>query len=310
MLARIGTIALNTYREASRARILYGLVGLALATTAYSVVVGAYTLKSAPRVVADLGAATVSIYAIAVAIMLAATSLFRELEQKTIFPILARPVRRSEYLLGKFLGNMLTLGVFIAMDAAVVLGTLAVLGGRSLALVAGIAAAATVGMILFGIRSKRLGVYAPIPWAMILLVVAALLATGHPDERRVVLGSCALTFLEVGIVSAVATLFASFSSPFLTAIMTLGVFVVGRQADTLTKLPVKVFGEGVHNLGVLISKVVPNLHVYVPARPLLTGEATDVAFGPYLGMASLQALGWMVLLLVVSALIFHRRDFL
>ncbi|HQP34547.1 MAG TPA: hypothetical protein PLI95_05200, partial [Polyangiaceae bacterium] len=72
----------------------------------------------------------------------------------------------------------------------------------------------------------------------------------------------------------------------------------------------KVFGEGVHNLGVLISKVVPNLHVYVPARPLLTGEATDVAFGPYLGMASLQALGWMVLLLVVSALIFHRRDFL
>ena len=310
MLARIGTIALNTYREASRARILYGLVGLALATTAYSVVVGAYTLKSAPRVVADLGAATVSIYAIAVAIMLAATSLFRELEQKTIFPILARPVRRSEYLLGKFLGNMLTLGVFIAMDAAVVLGTLAVLGGRSLALVAGIAAAATVGMILFGIRSKRLGVYAPIPWAMILLVVAALLATGHPDERRGVLGSCALTFLEVGVVSAVATLFASFSSPFLTAIMTLGVFVVGRQADTLTKLPVKVFGEGVHNLGVLISKVVPNLHVYVPARPLLTGEATDVAFGPYLGMASLQALGWMVLLLVVSALIFHRRDFL
>ena len=310
MLARIGTIALNTYREASRARILYGLVGLALATTAYSVVVGAYTLKSAPRVVADLGAATVSIYAIAVAIMLAATSLFRELEQKTIFPILARPVRRSEYLLGKFLGNMLTLGVFIAMDAAVVLGTLAVLGGRSLALVAGIAAAVTVGMILFGIRAKRLGVYAPIPWALILLVVAALLATGHPDERRVVLGSCALTFLEVGIVSAVATLFASFSSPFLTAIMTLGVFVVGRQADTLTKLPVKVFGEGVHNLGVLISKVVPNLHVYVPARPLLTGEATDVAFGPYLGMASLQALGWMVLLLVVSALIFHRRDFL
>ncbi len=310
MLARIGTIALNTYREASRARILYGLVGLALATTAYSIVVGAYTLKSAPRVVADLGAATVSIYAIAVAIMLAATSLFRELEQKTIFPILARPVRRSEYLLGKFLGNMLTLGVFIAMDAAVVLGTLAVLGGRSLALVAGIATAVTVGMIFFGIRSKRLGVYAPIPWAMILLVVAAMLATGHPDERRVVLGSCALTFLEVGVVSAVATLFASFSSPFLTAIMTLGVFVVGRQADTLTKLPVKVFGEGVHNLGVLISKVVPNLHVYVPARPLLTGEATDVAFGPYLGMASLQALGWMVLLLVVSAQIFHRRDFL
>jgi len=310
MLSRIATIALNTYREASRARILYGLVGLALATTSYSIVVGAYTLKSAPRVVADLGAATVSIYAIAVAIMLAATSLYRELEQKTIFPILARPIRRSEYLVGKFFGNVLTLGVFICIDATVVLSTLAVLGGRPLWLIVSIATALTAAMIAFGLKAKRIGVYAPIPWALILLVVMALLATGHPDERRVVLGSCALTFLEVGIVTAIATFFSSFSSPFLTALMTLGVFVVGRQADTLAKLPVKVFGQFIHDMGVVISKIVPNLHVYVPARPLLTGEAIDVSFGPYLGMASLQALGWALLLMVVAAQIFHRRDFL
>ena len=55
MLARVLVVALNTYREAARARILHGLFALALATTAYSLVVGAYTAKNQLRVVSDLG---------------------------------------------------------------------------------------------------------------------------------------------------------------------------------------------------------------------------------------------------------------
>lgn len=310
MLTRVATIALNTYREASRARILYGLVGLALATTLYAVIVGAYTLRSAPRVMADLGSASLSMYSIAVAIILAATSLYRELEQKTVFPILARPVRRSEYLVGKYLGTLLTLTVFIAIDAFAILLTLAVIGGRSPAVVGSLIAIAVAVLVLAGTKAKRVGVFVPIPWALILLLVAWFLASVYPDERRVVIGFCALTWLEVSIVTAVATFFASFSSPFLTAVLTLGVFVVGRQADALSQLPVKVFGSFIHRGGELLSKVVPNLHVYVPARPLLTGEAVGEAFAPYLGMAGLQALGWSVLLLIVAALIFNKRDFL
>jgi hypothetical protein len=165
-------------------------------------------------------------------------------------------------------------------------------------------------MIAYALKAKRHGVFAPIPWAAILLVIAALMAGAYPDERRVVLGLCALTFLEVAIVTAVATFFASFSSPFLTAIMTLGVFVVGRQADTLAKLPAKVFGEAIARAGALAAKVVPNLHIYVPARPLLTGEAIGVSLGPYVGMAALQSVAWSLLLLVVAVQIFNRRDFL
>jgi ABC-type transport system involved in multi-copper enzyme maturation permease subunit len=310
MLTRIAVIALNTFREAARARVIYGLVGVAIATTFYSIVVGAYTLKSAPRVVADLGSSSINLYAVVVAIVLSASSLYRELEQKTLFPILARPVRRSEYLVGKYLGTLCTLGTFVAIDGFVVLFTLAVMGGRSPLIVFGIGAVALAALVVAGFRAGRIATYAVIPWALVLLVVAALLASGLQDERRVVLGMCALTLLEVSIVTAVATLFASFSSPFLTAVLTLGVFVVGRQADTLAKLPVKMFGRTVHDAGVVLAKLVPNLHVYVPARPLLTGEALDAAFGRYLGLASLQALGWTALLLGVAALIFRRRDFL
>src|SRR5215475_7319854 len=100
MLGRIAAIALNTYRESVRARILLGLAGVAFAVGFYSLVVGAYTLRNAPRVVSDLGAATISLFGVAVAVVITATSLYRELEQKTIFPILARPIRRGEYLAG------------------------------------------------------------------------------------------------------------------------------------------------------------------------------------------------------------------
>lgn len=204
----------------------------------------------------------------------------------------------------------MTLGVFIAIDGFVVLFTLAVMGGRSAALVAGVVLVGTAPMLVAAVKARRVGVFAPIPWAALMLLAAALLASAYPDERRVVLGLCALTFLEVAIVTAIATFFASFSSPFLSAIMTLGVFVVGRQADTLARLPVKVFGQAVHDAGLALSKVVPNLHVYVPARPLLTGEAVDVALGPYVAQAAVQSGAWALLLLVVAALIFQRRDFL
>src|SRR6185369_13900886 len=117
MLLRVLAVALNTYRESVRARILLGLAGVAFAVAFYSLIVGAYTLKYAPQVVSDLGAASISLFSVAVAIVIGATSLHRELEQKTLFPILARPVRRAEYLVGKYLGTLLTIAVFIMADA-------------------------------------------------------------------------------------------------------------------------------------------------------------------------------------------------
>ena len=64
MLHRVLAIALNTYRESVRARVLLGLAGVAFGVAFYSLIVGAYTLKHAARVVSDLGAASISIFSI------------------------------------------------------------------------------------------------------------------------------------------------------------------------------------------------------------------------------------------------------
>jgi ABC-type transport system involved in multi-copper enzyme maturation permease subunit len=262
------------------------------------------------RVVSDLGAASISIYGIIVAVVLGATSLYREIELKTIFPILARPIRRSEYLVGKYLGTVLTLAVFIAADSGALLLALGAESGGSLATAFALGAGITLVFGALAVGWPRVRTFAPLPWAFALLLAGAWFASAAPDDRRVVLGSALLTLSEVVVVTAIATLFAAFSSPFLTAICTFGVFIIGRSADTLAHLPVRLYGATLAHFGSGIAKVVPNLMLYVPPRPLLTGEASGVALGSYLGMAVLHALAWAVLLLAFASLLFRRRDFL
>lgn len=310
MLARINVIALNTYREAVRARVLHGLFGLALATGAYCLVVAAYATRDHPRVVSDLGSASISIYGIIVAVVLGATSLYQELQLKTIFPILTRPLRRWEYLVGKYLGTLLTLVVFVCMNTGALLLALANMAGRSFAVTLGSLFGALLLGALAAWKLPRWRSYLPIPLAFVVLVLGFACSDGAPDDRRVLAASASLTLLEVGIVTALATVFSSFSSPFLTAMFTFSVFIVGRSADTLGHLPVKMFGEPIVKVGELMSYVVPNLMFYVPPRTLLTGEAATGSLFDHLTLAAGQAVAWVVGLLALAAIVFKRRDFL
>jgi hypothetical protein len=310
MLSRVFAITFNTYREAVRARLLHGLFALAMATAVYSAIVGEFASRSKMRVVSDLGAATISLYGIIIAVVISATSLYRELELKTVFPILARPIRRGEYLVGKYLGAVFTMTVFIAANVAVLMFALAFMADRPLLQLAGVlfGSIAVAGLVAWRVPRSRTGM--PIVWAGVMAVAGWYLAANAPDDRGVVVYSSVLTVLEVAVVSAMATVLAAFSSPFLTAMCTFGLFLWGRSADTLGHLPRKVFGEVIAEAGVWMSKVAPNLMLYVPPRPVLLGEVVDVSLGRYLFDCGLYATLWSAGLLAAAIVIFRRRDFI
>ncbi len=309
MLTRVAAVALNAYREAVRARVLYGLLAFALAACGYSVVVASLSLDQQARVVSDVGASSISLCAVLVAIVLGATALYRELELKTLFPILARPIFRHEYLLGKYLGTLLTLLVFVAIDGAVVLGILALETGArpSAVLGAGAALLAVLGVLL--LRFPRVRVHVVVPWALGSFAAMAALAAPAAADRQLVVASCALTLGEVAIITAVATLFSSFSSPFLTAVFTLSVFLIGRSADTLAHLPARQVGSTVKHAAGALARVMPNLQVYVPARPILLGQVPEISTWHLVARATMQSLAYSVVMLAVAALVFRRRDF-
>jgi hypothetical protein len=309
MLSRILVVAANSYREAVRARVLVGLFVVALASTLYSLVVANLSMHEEARVIADIGAASISLFAVAAAIILGATSLYREIEHKTLFPILTRPVRRHEYLIGKYLGTLATLAVFVLLDGAAVLFLLALQTGAEEKTVGLAFAALAAALVVALVRAKRTRVFVLLPWAVVAATVAVVLAAPATDDRRLVVASCTLTIAEVAIVAAIATLFSAFSSPYLTTAFTAGVFLVGRSADTLANLPPRVFGEETARAGRVLAKVFPNLHVYVPARTLLLGRLPDTPVWPYVGTAAAYALFYSVLLIAVAALVFRKRDF-
>lgn len=309
MFGRVSAIAMNTYREAVRARVLFGLLALALATSGYSLVIAAMSIRQEMRIVADIGAASISFYAVLVSVILGATSLYRELELKTIFPILTRRLRRHEYVVGKYLGILATLFVFVAIDGATVLSILAIQSKQHVGLTVGAIGGmvAVLGILLW--RATHARVFVVLPWSIALFLVMMLLSDGAGGERQIVVVSALLTLAEVAIVGAVAMVFSSFSSPFLTAIFTAFLFVIGRSADTLGNIPERIFGPTVRTTGIVLAKIVPNLNVYVPPRPLLLGQLASVPLASYVGRAWLNAALYAVVLLTLSAVVFRRRDF-
>ncbi|HUO24077.1 MAG TPA: ABC transporter permease [Candidatus Aquilonibacter sp.] len=111
MSARIIHIASNTFREAVRDRVLYNLIAFALLLSGAAVLVGQISIDIEKLVVINLGLTAVSLFGIVIAIFIGIGLVSKEIEKRTLYTILSRPVRRWEFIVGKFFGLAGTLVV-------------------------------------------------------------------------------------------------------------------------------------------------------------------------------------------------------
>jgi len=109
MIQRVLAIAGNTFRETVRDKILYNLILFALIMILSSLVLGQLTLGNGDKVILDLGLASISIFGTMIAIFIGIGLVYKELEKRTVYALLAKPVRRSELIVGKYLGLLFTL---------------------------------------------------------------------------------------------------------------------------------------------------------------------------------------------------------
>ncbi len=124
MNPRIGYVAFNTFREAVRDRVLYNLVAFAVLLSGAAILVGEISIDIERLVVVNLGLTAVSLFGVVIAIFMGIGLVSKEIEKRTLYTVLARPVRRWEFVVGKFLGLTGTLvvntffmaiGVFLAL---------------------------------------------------------------------------------------------------------------------------------------------------------------------------------------------------
>jgi ABC-type transport system involved in multi-copper enzyme maturation permease subunit len=108
---RIGYVAFNTFREAVRDRVLYNLIAFAVLLSAAAVLVGEISIDIERLVVVNLGLTAVSLFGVVIAIFMGIGLVSKEIEKKTLYTVLSRPVRRWEFVVGKFFGLTGTLVV-------------------------------------------------------------------------------------------------------------------------------------------------------------------------------------------------------
>lgn len=114
MIKRIFVISLNTFRESVRSKILYSIVIFALAVTAASSAFGSVTIGNQVKVLKDFGLFAITLFSVAFSVISGSSFLHKELSRKTIYNILSKGVHRSEFVLGKFIGMLLTLLLMVA----------------------------------------------------------------------------------------------------------------------------------------------------------------------------------------------------
>ena len=117
-------VAGNTFRETIRDKILYNLVFFALLLIGASVLLGTLTIGEQSRIVNDLGLAAINLVAVIIAIFVGIGLVTKEIERRTIYAILARPITRVQFILGKYLGLGFIIVVNIAIMFAMFLATI------------------------------------------------------------------------------------------------------------------------------------------------------------------------------------------
>ena len=118
MIKRIAAIASNTFREAVRDRVLYNLIVFALLLVAASFLVGQISIGIERQVLINLGLTAISLFGVAISVFIGIGLVSKEIDKRTLYTVVTRPVRRWEFIVGKFGGLVGTLVVNTVLMAA------------------------------------------------------------------------------------------------------------------------------------------------------------------------------------------------
>ena len=254
-MRRVLTIAAMAFTESVRDKILYSILVFAFAMIGSSTILVTLSVGGEGRIVKDLGLTCITLCGLFIAVFIGINLVSREIERRTIFSLLSKPVHRAEFLAGKFLGLGLTLAVNIGVMAA---------GLMALA------------------------------WAL----------EDHWTPR--ILLAAGFTLLELLILTATAILFSTFSTPTLSAIYTLLVFVIGRLSADLMAFAAQFGGASLRATAVGLYYLLPNLSRFNVSGAVVNDLPLEAGT---LALTAIYGVLYVAAILAVAVAVFQRRDF-
>jgi Cu-processing system permease protein len=248
--------------------VLYSLVLFAVLLIAVSYLIGQLTAGQDIKIIKDLGLAAIEVLGLLMAIFIGIGLVWKEVDRRSIYSLLSKPVRRHELVLGKYAGLGLTLAVNVGLMAV--------------------------------------AYYAVLAYMATTFPESARAAWPAPATDPALLKALALILVELMVVTAVALFWSTFSSPFLSAVLTLALWVVGtfnadlRNFEAVVESPVAAW------LARALYYVLPNFSAFDVKLQAVHG--LDI---PWSYIASTLGYGavYLALLLAGAVAIFARRDF-
>jgi ABC-type transport system involved in multi-copper enzyme maturation permease subunit len=264
----IATIAVNVFRESVRDKVLYNLVLFAVGLMAASFLLGQLTAGQEVKIIKDLGLSAMSLFGVFIAIFIGIGLVSKEVERKSIYALLAKPMSRRQLVLGKYAGLVLTLLVNLAI---MTVAFYAVLGYWS--------------------------------WTE-----HAWFKSGWdaPATDPRLLEPILLIFAELSLVTAIALLFSTFSSPMLAAVFTIGLYIVGHFNDDLRHFEAVVPSRAAALVARTLYFVLPNLAPFDIKATVVHGQPVPAG---YIALTLAYALVYVTVVLMAATFIFDRRDF-
>jgi ABC-type transport system involved in multi-copper enzyme maturation permease subunit len=257
----VAAIAISAFRESVRDKVFYNLLLFALLMMAASFLIGQLTAGQDVKIIKDLGLAATSMFGLFIAVFIGIGLVSKEVERRSVYSLLAKPITRAQLVLGKYCGLTLTLAANMAVMA--------------------VALYSVLGYTAWGISP------------------AARAAWDAPALDPALLKAMVLIFAELMLVTALALFFSTFSSPMLSAALTFGLYVVGHLSADLRNFQQVVDSPAAAAFARGLYWVLPNLAqfdvksevvhgVHVPAGYLaITGAYAALYIAVLLSIAAL-----------------------
>jgi ABC-type transport system involved in multi-copper enzyme maturation permease subunit len=257
-IQRTVAIARNAFREAVRDRVLYNLVLFVLLLIAGAIFLGELSAGQDAKIIVDLGLSAMLLFGVFIAIFVGVGLVYKEIERRTLYAILSKPISRGQFLLGKYLGLCLTL---------------------------------LVNVLIMGLGVSLALVYVRRGWDPLVFKIWPAIF---------------LIYVELMIVTGVALLFSTFSSPALSALLTFFVFIIGHFSADLKTLGNSAGSVAARWLFRSLYYLLPNLSNYSVITAAAHGYVPDVRS---ITLAVAYAIVYIVVLLAGATLVFGRRNF-
>jgi ABC-type transport system involved in multi-copper enzyme maturation permease subunit len=233
-------VAVNVFRESVRDRVPYNLVLFAVLLIGSSYLLAQLTAGQDVKIIKDLGLAATSIFGLFIAVFIGIGLVSKEVERRSIYSLLAKPISRPQFIAGKYAGLVLTLAVNIAVMTAALYAVLAYL-----------------------------------TWIETPEFKASWEA---PGVDPALLKAIFLIFVELMLVTAIALFFSTFSSPILSAALTFGFYIAGNFNADLRNFEQVVDSKAAAWLARGLYHVLPDLSAFDIKTQVVHGLPVDPGY--------------------------------